>query len=192
MRNHTTDVERERQANRYIVTGQLERVHLNGYVHECRRCDWHYGPAHFLDSPICWKAIQQRFRAAHKRYLAELISIDHLKGTLRHWELRWEIARYSGVDRWQCPGCGCDIYWKGWWGQTLLHCPKCRKTELQQRRREAVRKIRSANRPELTPIECYFCGEDFTPSRSDARYCSPACRQAAYREREATASTADG
>ena len=29
------------------------------------------------------------------------------------------------------------------------------------------------------------CGATFTPPRSDARYCSSACRQAAYRERKA-------
>lgn len=27
------------------------------------------------------------------------------------------------------------------------------------------------------------CGETFTPARSDGRYCSPACRQRAYRQR---------
>jgi hypothetical protein len=31
--------------------------------------------------------------------------------------------------------------------------------------------------------ECWNCGRKFVPTRSDARYCSPACRQAAYRRR---------
>lgn len=30
---------------------------------------------------------------------------------------------------------------------------------------------------------CAACGEQFTSPRSDARYCSPACRQKAYRDR---------
>jgi hypothetical protein len=33
---------------------------------------------------------------------------------------------------------------------------------------------------------CGQCGEEFTPPRSDARYCSPACRQKAYRTRKTT------
>ncbi len=33
---------------------------------------------------------------------------------------------------------------------------------------------------------CRFCGEAFTASRSDAAYCSNACRQAAYRRRRVT------
>jgi len=32
---------------------------------------------------------------------------------------------------------------------------------------------------------CATCGEDFTWTRADARYCSNACRQSAYRERKA-------
>lgn len=33
---------------------------------------------------------------------------------------------------------------------------------------------------------CSVCGEHFQPPRSDARTCSPACRQKAYRQRRAT------
>jgi hypothetical protein len=35
---------------------------------------------------------------------------------------------------------------------------------------------------------CEGCGKPFTPARSDARYCSGACPQHAYRVRKATAS----
>jgi endogenous inhibitor of DNA gyrase (YacG/DUF329 family) len=35
----------------------------------------------------------------------------------------------------------------------------------------------------LDPIPCETCGEVFEPSRSDARFCSDACRQIAYRPR---------
>jgi hypothetical protein len=31
-------------------------------------------------------------------------------------------------------------------------------------------------------LKC-VCGEEFTASRADARYCSPACRQSTYRKR---------
>lgn len=33
------------------------------------------------------------------------------------------------------------------------------------------------------PKTCAGCGRDFEPSRSDATYCLPACRQRAYRKR---------
>ena len=32
---------------------------------------------------------------------------------------------------------------------------------------------------------CETCGREFTPRRNDARYCSAACRQKAYRHRNA-------
>ena len=32
---------------------------------------------------------------------------------------------------------------------------------------------------------CETCGREFTARRNDARYCSPACRQKAYRHRNA-------
>ena len=36
-------------------------------------------------------------------------------------------------------------------------------------------------RQEPNPRDCDQCGDPFTPIRADARYCSPACRQKAYR-----------
>lgn len=42
---------------------------------------------------------------------------------------------------------------------------------------------RQAARGDLTR-HCEVCHEEFTPQRADARYCSPACRQRAYRERQ--------
>ena len=44
----------------------------------------------------------------------------------------------------------------------------------------AVRDARQAARSDL---ECQQCAATFTPARSDARYCSPACRTAGYRAR---------
>jgi hypothetical protein len=41
-----------------------------------------------------------------------------------------------------------------------------------------------ARRVEQDERECAVCGEAFTPTRSDARFCSNACRQDAYRKRK--------
>jgi hypothetical protein len=38
---------------------------------------------------------------------------------------------------------------------------------------------------EHEPRRCDVCPRTFTPTRSDSRYCSPACRQKAYRRRKA-------
>ena len=48
---------------------------------------------------------------------------------------------------------------------------RCRKRELRARRRRERRQI------------CAGCRHDFTPARSDARYCTDACRFKAYRRR---------
>jgi hypothetical protein len=44
---------------------------------------------------------------------------------------------------------------------------------------------RERNRVEHGERECDGCGETFTPTRSDSRYCKDACRQKAYRKRKA-------
>lgn len=54
---------------------------------------------------------------------------------------------------------------------------RCRhEANLQRQRERRARERRT---------DCETCGETFTPARSDAKYCSDACRQKAYRERKA-------
>ena len=48
----------------------------------------------------------------------------------------------------------------------------------RQARRERRRRPRGRK-----PGVCTYCEQPFTASRSDARYCSPSCRQFAYRQR---------
>jgi hypothetical protein len=49
--------------------------------------------------------------------------------------------------------------------------------------RRAVYAIRARLRRALKPRACRICGEEFTPRRSDGLYCSPTCKQSAYRQR---------
>jgi len=80
-----------------------------------------------------------------------------------------------GFERDRCKG-GC--------GHTDLHglwdpggyCPRCAADRANGRRRDLRLEARADRR-------CKGCGELFTPPRSDGRYCSPACRQRAYRNR---------
>ena len=46
-------------------------------------------------------------------------------------------------------------------------------------------RIHMSRRGKPSPRDCEACGEPFAPTRADARYCSNACRQDAYRERHA-------
>lgn len=45
----------------------------------------------------------------------------------------------------------------------------------------------TSSRHAVTASRCASCGQPFTASRSDARYCSGACRQRALRQRRRTA-----
>jgi hypothetical protein len=70
-----------------------------------------------------------------------------------------------------------------WWSERARSCsPLCarekRNADARGRRLEARENHR-----------CAVCDETFTPARSDARYCSAACRQDAYRKRKLGAST---
>jgi hypothetical protein len=48
---------------------------------------------------------------------------------------------------------------------TVQHCERC------------------GGRTIVLAVACAVCGRDFEPKRADARYCSGACRMAAYRAR---------
>jgi hypothetical protein len=71
-----------------------------------------------------------------------------------------------------------------------LWCDSCRsrwwreREERLERDRAYRRDLRARNRIEPLARACADCGEYFTPSRADTRYCSDACRQHAYRERK--------
>jgi hypothetical protein len=55
--------------------------------------------------------------------------------------------------------------------------------------RYAVRKAERRHRAAYRRYKCDQCGEVFTPARADARHCSSACRQKAYRQRSAERAT---
>jgi len=58
------------------------------------------------------------------------------------------------------------------------YCQSCASDAENARQRDLRREDR-ANRA------CESCSDTFTPPRADGRYCSPACRQKAYRQRKA-------
>jgi hypothetical protein len=71
-----------------------------------------------------------------------------------------------------------------------FYCDKCRERWKADRRKELDREnarrreLRARRRAWTQPVSCARCEETFVPTRSDSRYCSNACRQRAYRQRQ--------
>jgi hypothetical protein len=85
-----------------------------------------------------------------------------------------KAGEYLGPE--PCGGCGRPVYTEDdrRMRVRVICSDKCR----QQVRAREARELRR-----LDPIPCETCGEIFEPARSDARFCSGACKQAAYRRR---------
>ncbi len=66
-------------------------------------------------------------------------------------------------------------------------CLACAADARNAAKREHHRQIREMIRG-CRGTGCQSCGASFTPERIDTRYCSPACRQKAYRKRRAAKS----
>jgi hypothetical protein len=82
-----------------------------------------------------------------------------------------------------CRKCQRELGEREWYAVAAFHhspragwCWRCVHADDAERAKERRRR-RRANR------RCVRCAVLFTPSRSDGRYCSPRCRQAAFRKR---------
>ena len=74
-----------------------------------------------------------------------------------------------------CEGCGCVFYTRIW-SKKYCYYKKCGNIGYRKQLRQ-----RRLAEPPRTQV-CKMCGSVFTPKRSDAVYCSNACRQRAYRQ----------
>jgi hypothetical protein len=93
---------------------------------------------------------------------------DH-RGTML---LRW-LSHYEHREG-PCVGCGRPVVYRpGDYAHTLhFYCSqRCLGAYYRNRKKEPLERA------------CAVCGRTFTPPRRDARTCSPACRQKAYRRR---------
>jgi predicted nucleic acid-binding Zn ribbon protein len=85
-----------------------------------------------------------------------------------------------------CPGCGRKVHllgggeMQGWRDRRGFLCSdRC-----QNRVYGARYRARHPRPRRMVPlIQCQVCGENFAPKRADAKTCSQACRQKAYRQR---------
>jgi hypothetical protein len=85
---------------------------------------------------------------------------------LGKWWQRWQPPR-------PCTQCGRLVHWpeKRLRPKHFVCSPECARRAYYPNHRPAV--VRA----------CASCGEQFTPKRGDARFCSIACKQRAYRIR---------
>lgn len=106
------------------------------------------------------------------------------------WNSEWEYNNQDTLKAWYqkkisgeepdlavrkiiCKGCGREFYTQIATKKYCLYSlcgNRGYQKELTQRRHEARK-----------DMVCPVCGKTFTPKRSDAKYCSNACRQKAYR-----------
>jgi hypothetical protein len=87
----------------------------------------------------------------------------------------WWNAR--GFYRESCAHCGGTFIG---WATRLYCCTKCQRTAAMGRRK-VQRKQQQHERP---LVACTQCGGEIPVHRSTKRFCSDACRQAAYRARQ--------
>lgn len=138
---------------------------------DCSQCSAPIGGvAYFVEQrrrqPVCRACLvaQQRQRwAAHRQFM------------LDHGVNPGPFAPDLPLAH-SCDACGRPIAFFYWHGLFVHVCsPTCQRARRNLRRRVTHEQT-----------SCSTCGKTFTPTRRDARFCSGACRQKAYRQREKT------
>jgi predicted nucleic acid-binding Zn ribbon protein len=82
------------------------------------------------------------------------------------WHASWWDCRGEPVP---CAG-GCGLWVYDWYDRHKTCSTHCTERAARERKR-------------AKPRSCAVCGEWFTPTRCDQRFCSPTCRVRAYRRR---------
>lgn len=89
----------------------------------------------------------------------------------------------------KCDVCGAQFYSR--WGAQSYCSDACYELDREKRRKETIKRStqrrkerRDAVRAQLPDSTCAYCQQPFRPLRSNAKFCSDACRQKAYRERK--------
>jgi len=93
-----------------------------------------------------------------------------------YYEEGMRLRGFSGIYKLICSHCGKPVYSKS---PRALYCG--------YRCRNDARIARKARRRELKRLKrCRTCNKNFQANRKDTVYCSVACKQKAYRERNVT------
>jgi hypothetical protein len=115
----------------------------------------------------------------HELLWARNVLIRKIPDTSLRQETPFASVGNSRNDR-RCPNCKDERRdWRGQhpsYGRWARYCYPCADDAENARQRERRARARADRK-------CDGCGATFTPGRSDGRFCSGACRQAAYRNR---------
>jgi hypothetical protein len=90
----------------------------------------------------------------------------------------WKACRWCGKEHFAPPRSAHYGTGKPWAGFCDIVCGlqwHQQQEAIAEERRKAKRRVKHKKQ------RCAWCKEWFVPTRSDAKFCSPACRQAAYR-----------
>jgi hypothetical protein len=146
----------------------------------CGRCFGEIAP----DEPVwmrAWCSYWNEYSGAYTRFSVFAAACADCSGV----EFRWrKVADGMWADG--------DFYPEYWYEGA---CQTCGRTVFKERRYmrrhffcgrscEEAYWSRRRRRPKLETV-CKVCGAEFTATRSDAKTCSPACKQKAYRRRRA-------
>ena len=107
-----------------------------------------------------------------QNYEWERLNQDQLQSW--YWDAR-NRGMINSVRKAHCKSCGNVFYTQV---RSKIYC------DYQTCGVYAFRRMKRQERENArADTECLTCGALFTPKRADARYCSNACRQKAYRDR---------
>jgi hypothetical protein len=113
----------------------------------------------------------QRSKGAEARVVSTVLICPDCVAT---WVYVAALSATDAVMEAPCPGdCGVTMRWRPSEGTALRPCsPRCRMR---------LRRIEGRDKPRDLTRHCWNCRESFTPTRKDARTCSPRCRVARHR-----------
>jgi len=127
-----------------------------------------------------WYEREGRYRESFGPVCGECARLSRLKH--RHGDVWWDEDLLSYYLKRPCETCGRPVYKRrdNVRRRYVVCCESCRRACCNRVRRER-RAARTRGKV------CEVCGEAFTPTRSDQKTCSPACKQKAYRQRKKVA-----
>ena len=164
-----TDEERQRRHFRYDVAKTCSH---------CADCERPLAP----DEPIWRQRIslgRSMFGGTHHRLLPVCETCSHAKRSEYSYRYPHPSTEFRPAQ--PCEGCGRPVHER--YRDGLFHrnhhvicCEDCYKAAELKYARETRTLARGTH-------ECQICGKSFEPTRNDAKFCSSACKQKAYRKR---------
>jgi hypothetical protein len=166
----------------------------------CHRCERPFAP----DDPVWLQRVsvgRGMFGGGSQNYLVPICK-ECIFGTHMYEWSGGSYECYNFREPWmfehkgrECQGCGRKVHQRARviWDRGVKEarrvlrnrkivacCGECRDKVAKPAASKAARDRRTAERGTR---ECEECGETFEPSRTDGKFCRPACRQKAYRKR---------